>query len=119
MMTTHYDTLEVGRHASPEVVRAAYRSLIQRFHPDRNTGDATAAERTSAITQAYEVLSDANRRAVYDERLRVEQSLRAMEIPAVGLPRSSDRPQGTRLRWRLITLGLGVAVAGIWAGTHT
>ena len=117
-MTTHYDTLEVGRHASPEVVRAAYRSLMQRFHPDRNAGDAAAAERASAITQAYEVLSDANRRGVYDERLRVEESLRAMESPAAGLPHSSERPHGRRLRWRWITLGLGVAVAGIWAGTH-
>ena len=54
----------------------------------------------------------------YDERLRVEESPRAIERPAAALPRSSDRPQGRRLRWRWIALGLGVAVAGIWAGTH-
>jgi hypothetical protein len=66
---SHYDTLEVSRAASPEVIRAAYRSLMQRFHPDRNPGDAAAAARASAIARAYDVLSDAAQRAAYDASL--------------------------------------------------
>jgi hypothetical protein len=68
---THYDTLEISPKASPEVVRAAYRSLMQRFHPDRRPGDAAAALRAAAITEAYDVLGDPARRAVYDENLAV------------------------------------------------
>jgi curved DNA-binding protein CbpA len=66
---THYDTLEVSPQASPEVVRAAFKSLIQRSHPDRNPGDSTLAARAVAINEAYGVLSDIARRAAYDERL--------------------------------------------------
>ncbi|MCS6804710.1 MAG: DnaJ domain-containing protein, partial [Blastocatellia bacterium] len=36
---THYDNLKVARNAPPEVIRAAYKTLSQRFHPDRNPGD--------------------------------------------------------------------------------
>lgn len=62
----HYDTLEVSPRASQEVIRAAYRSLMQRFHPDRNPGDQAAATRAAEIASAYEVLSDVQRRARYD-----------------------------------------------------
>lgn len=63
---SHYDTLEVSPKASAETIRAAYKSLMQRYHPDRNIGDAVAAARAVAIQQAYEVLSDTGKRAVYD-----------------------------------------------------
>jgi curved DNA-binding protein CbpA len=66
---THYDTLEVSPQASPEVVRAAYKSLIQRAHPDRHPGDATIAARAVAIIEAYKVLSEAQSRTAYDQRL--------------------------------------------------
>lgn len=65
----HYETLEVSPSASPEVIRAAYKSLMQRYHPDRNPGDATAAARATRVVQAYEVLSDAAQRAAYDRQL--------------------------------------------------
>ena len=70
----HYDTLEVSSRASPEVLRAAYRSLMQRYHPDRHPDDPQAAARTAAITEAYDVLSDPARRAAYDEALATQQS---------------------------------------------
>lgn len=68
---THYDTLEISRQASPEVIRAAYRSLMQRFHPDRRPDDPAAARRAAEITVAYEVLSDPVRRAAYDRDLAI------------------------------------------------
>ncbi len=70
----HYDTLEVSSRASPEVLRAAYRSLMQRYHPDRHPDDPQAAARTAAITEAYDVLSDPARRAAYDEALAAQQT---------------------------------------------
>ena len=69
-METHYDALEVSPHASPEVIRAAYKSLMQRFHPDRNPLDEAAAARTGRIASAYAVLSDPAKKAFYDESLQ-------------------------------------------------
>ncbi|MBB2484465.1 DnaJ domain-containing protein, partial [Mitsuaria sp. WAJ17] len=82
----HYDTLEVSARASPEVLRAAYRSLIQRFHPDRRPDDPEAAARAAAITEAYDVLSDPVRRAAYDEWLQTQHAQQATSAPMAGGP---------------------------------
>lgn len=66
----HYDILEVSPRASAEVIRAAYRSLMQRYHPDRNADAAEATARTAEIALAYDVLSDPERRRAYDESLQ-------------------------------------------------
>lgn len=66
----HYDILEVSPRASAEVIRAAYRSLMQRYHPDRHADAAQATERAAEIALAYDVLSDPERRRAYDETLR-------------------------------------------------
>lgn len=66
---THYDILEVSSKASIEVIRAAYKSLMQRYHPDKNTNQIESTARASAIAQAYDVLSDPQRRLVYDATL--------------------------------------------------
>ena len=62
----HYDVLEVSHKASPEVIKAAYKSLMQRYHPDKNPESNDAAARAALITHAYDVLSDAIQRAAYD-----------------------------------------------------
>jgi hypothetical protein len=64
-----YEILEVSTNASQEVIRAAYKSLMQRYHPDRNPGDRDAAEHASRVNLAYEVLSDPARRAAHDIEL--------------------------------------------------
>ncbi len=61
-----YETLGVSRHASAEEIKRAYRQLARRWHPDANPGDAEAERRFKQIAQAYEVLSDPQRRAQYD-----------------------------------------------------
>ena len=67
-MHTHYDNLKVVRSAPPEVIKAAYRALSQRYHPDRNPGPE--AERVMRIlNDAYAVLGDPERRAAYDREL--------------------------------------------------
>jgi hypothetical protein len=65
-MPTYYDVLQVERTAPPERVRAAYRKLAQKYHPDKMPGNANAARAMAAINAAYEVLSDTHRRAEHD-----------------------------------------------------
>lgn len=73
----YYDTLEVSQGASQEVIRAAYKSLLQRYHPDRNPGDKGAATRSVSIVEAYQVLSDPEKRAAYDVNLQRQRAASA------------------------------------------
>lgn len=68
-MTTHYDTLEVSRTASPQVIRAAYRSLMQTHHPDKHQDHPEALSRAQRVSLAYQVLSDEKQRTAYDAQL--------------------------------------------------
>ena len=63
---THYDNLKVSRNAPPEVIRAAYKALTQKYHPDKNLNNAGAARVMHIINSSYEVLSDPQRRAAHD-----------------------------------------------------
>ena len=62
-----YALLGVERDADEDTIRKAYRKLARRYHPDVNPGDAPAEERFKAVSEAYAVLSDPQRRAAYDE----------------------------------------------------
>lgn len=64
---THYDNLKVARNAPPEVIRAAYKTLSQKYHPDRNGNSEHAIRIIQIINIAYEVLSDPVRRHEHDE----------------------------------------------------
>ena len=66
MAADHYETLGVARNASPEDIKRAYRTLARRHHPDANREDPHAEERFKAITHAYDVLSDPEKRQRYD-----------------------------------------------------
>ena len=61
-----YDVLGVSKNASPEEIKKAYRKLARENHPDRNPGDASAEERFKEVQNAYDVLSDADKRKQYD-----------------------------------------------------
>lgn len=69
-MRTHYDLLNVSEGALDEVIRAAYRVLARRYHPDRNGNSSSSVERMQALNEAYAVLTDPARRRQYDEMLR-------------------------------------------------
>ena len=71
---THYDNLKVARDAPDIVIRAAYKSLSQRFHPDKNPGDERAVGVMAVINRSYEVLSDPKRRAEHDEWISREEA---------------------------------------------
>jgi molecular chaperone DnaJ len=62
----YYKILGVGKNASDEEIKKAYRKLARKYHPDRNQGDKQAEERFKEISQAYDVLSDADKRKQYD-----------------------------------------------------
>src|SRR6266702_8991516 len=62
----YYAVLGVGRDASEGEVKKAYRKLAMTYHPDRNNGEKAAEEKFKQITEAYEVLSDPEKRATYD-----------------------------------------------------
>lgn len=72
-MRTHYDLLNVSEGALDEVIRAAYRVLARRYHPDRNDNSAQSVQRMQALNDAYAVLTDPVRRRQYDETLRDER----------------------------------------------
>jgi molecular chaperone DnaJ len=62
----YYKILGVGKGASDEEIKKAYRKLARKYHPDRNPGDKEAEERFKEISQAHDVLSDADKRKDYD-----------------------------------------------------
>ena len=62
----YYEILGVERGANDSDLKAAYRKLAMKFHPDRNSGDRDAEHRFKEINEAYEVLKDGDKRATYD-----------------------------------------------------
>jgi len=65
-MSDYYQLLGLSRTADVEEIKKAYRQLALKHHPDRNQGSPEAEERFKEVTQAYEVLRDSEKRAVYD-----------------------------------------------------
>jgi DnaJ-class molecular chaperone len=63
----YYETLGIGRGASEDQIRTAYRKLARKHHPDVNPGDKTAEEKFKELNEAYSVLSDPDKRKRYDE----------------------------------------------------
>ena len=81
--TDHYSILGVKRGASPEEIKRAYRQMVFRYHPDRNPGNARAAEKFRELLNAYTILADSEKRADYDARSN----------PSAGETRSGDPQQ--------------------------
>lgn len=81
-MDDPYVTLGVSRTATTDEIRAAFRKLAKKHHPDLNPGDAAAAERFKALSAAHELLSDPDKRARFDRG----------EIDATGAEKPPEQP---------------------------
>jgi molecular chaperone DnaJ len=65
-MRDYYEILEISQNATIEEIKASYRRLAIRFHPDKNPGDRDAEEQFKQVSEAYQVLSDLEKRQLYD-----------------------------------------------------
>src|SRR6478736_4391976 len=61
-----YEILSVSKTATPEEIKKAYRKVAIQFHPDKNPGNKEAEEKFKEAAEAYEILSDADKRSKYD-----------------------------------------------------
>lgn len=114
-MPTYYDVLQVERDAPPERVRAAYRKLAQKYHPDKMPGNANAVRAMAAINAAYDVLSDAHRRAEHDLWIRrAEQAApRAQPVPDMPLNLWTFLHPATSWPWYLLFGTMVVALGTV------
>jgi molecular chaperone DnaJ len=62
----YYELLEISKDAEKSTIKKAYRKMAMKYHPDKNPGDNEAEERFKAINEAYQVLSDEEKRSLYD-----------------------------------------------------
>jgi curved DNA-binding protein CbpA len=123
---THYDNLKVTRDAPPEVIRAAYRSLTLKYHPDRNGDNDDTARIMRILNAAYDVLSDPARREEHDRWIAdneaddpplqtppVARGMRRVRSPDIG---SLFRHLANSWHWyglALLTLAFALAL-GYW-----
>ncbi len=95
----YYGRLKVAQDAPPEVIRAAYKALVQKYHPDRHHGSVRHEIVLAALNKAQDVLLDPARRAAHDQWIR-EEEIR------LGLREPTEDGLGLGLRLKLLWLSM-------------
>jgi DnaJ-class molecular chaperone len=117
-----YQLLGLPREASEDDIQRAHRKLVHEYHPDTNPEDPRAEERFKEIQQAYEVLSDDNKRREYDKTLHTSSTETSDRPDAKGVGAKTrggvahgTAERATRDRGPLFTLGylLGIALVAL------
>ena len=101
-VATHYDTLKVSRDAPPEVIQAAYKSLAQKYHPDRNLDNPEAVSMMQMINTAYRILSDARHRSDHDAWIKQQDPPKApppLTPKEQELKKKSDETAAEAKKW--------------------
>ena len=94
---SHYDNLKVSRSAPADVIRAAYRTLSQKYHPDQNSGSAEAARIMAILNSSYDVLSNSELRRKHDDWLNLEEARENDSIQSLRV-RSSPSAENSKLK---------------------
>lgn len=87
MKRDYYELLGLAKGADPSAIKKAYRKLAKKYHPDTNPGDKEAEKKFKEITEAYNILSDPEKKKLYDQfvTLHLTRAVLPME-PAVTAP---------------------------------
>lgn len=108
-MRTHYQSLRVAEDAEPEIIRAAYKALAQKWHPDRHPEQPDKAEQQfKTITAAYEILSTPQARAAYDAQLAEQRRTRHAQVPHNSITGTASQPARSLARPLVITILLSL-----------
>lgn len=114
MKTTHYETLGVSEKAPSEVIRAAYKVLMQSHHPDKDGSSNDAIETTKRINLAYEVLSDPIKRRAYDAYLA---EIRGIAIENNNSPPHNNQNRICNKNYELSIIPGTVVANDVWSDT--
>jgi len=113
---SHYESLNVTRDAPTEVIRAAYKSLSQKHHPDKNVGNQAAADMMSRLNAAYTVLSDPEQRQLYDLQMVEEQLAASGGVPVLQRMRKAAFSRNGRIAAAVVgTVSVGLSLV-VWSG---
>lgn len=103
-VATYYARLKVAQDAPPEVIRAAHRALVQKYHPDRHKGSLRHEQVVAALNRAQDILLDPASRASHDQWIRDEEVRLGLREPPEGAEGSEGR-LGAGLRRLRAALG--------------
>jgi DnaJ-class molecular chaperone len=90
MMKNYYEILEVKSDTSDEVIKAAYRALMKKYHPDNGGNQDPTGEKLRLVKEAYDCLSDPQRRKQYDVQFRMEYSKAGTSAKCESQPKAQE-----------------------------